>query len=34
MSDSGFCLDLLTNRVADSECQVTEKDATISFLLK
>ena len=34
MSDNGFCLDLLKNRVADLERQVTEKDAIISFLSK
>ena len=34
MSDSGFCLDLLKNQVADLERQVTEKDAIISFLSK
>ena len=34
MSDSGFCLDLLKNRVADLERQVTEKDPIISFLSK
>ena len=28
------CLDFLKNRVADLECQVTEKDAIISFVLK
>ena len=34
MSDNGFCLDLLKNRVADLERQVIEKDAIISFLSK
>ena len=33
-SDRGFYLDLLKNRVADLERQVTEKDAIISFLSK
>ena len=31
---SGFCLDLLKDRVADLERQVTEKDAITSFLSK
>ena len=34
MSDSGFCLGLLKNRLADLERQVTEKDVIISFLSK
>ena len=32
MSDNGFCLDLLKNRVANLKLQVTGKDAIISFL--
>ena len=34
MSDNGFCLDLLKNRMTDLERKVTEKDAIISFLSK
>ena len=34
ISDNGFCLNLLKNRVVDLERQVNEKDAIISFLSK